>query len=268
MYLLFEVGGTKTRVGFSQDGKNIHGSQVFPTQKDYEQFIPQLKATTTTLSGDNTIKAISGGVPGVLDSRKAILVSAPHLPKWVGKPIKETLQDVFRVPVFLENDAALGGLGEAIFGAGQGKEIVAYLTVGTGIGGARVVGGKIDAKALGFEPGHQVLNDGVEFEDFISGTALEKEYEKPSEEINDPRVWDEAARRLAIGLTNTIVHWSPNIVVLGGGLMQKIPIVLLRPYIRQYLKIFPTPPEIASSKLGDAAGLYGALEYLKQNYHP
>lgn len=266
MYLLFEVGGTKTRIGFSQDGKNLHSSQIIPTPQDFEQFIPKLKEITTVLSKGLSIKAIAGGVPGVLDPKKAVLVSCPHVPRWIGKPLKETLQDIFAVPVFLENEAALGGLGEAVFGAGKGLEIVAYVTVGTGIGGSRIVSGKIDAKAFGFEPGHQVISlEGLEFEQLISGTALEKEHGMPSEQISDPIIWDEAAKRLALGLTNTIVHWSPNILVLGGGLMQKIPLERIRVYIRQYLKIFPTPPELALSKLGELAGLYGALEYIRQN---
>lgn len=265
MYLLFEVGGTKTRIGFSQDGNNIHSSQIIPTPQDFEQFIPKLKEIASTLSGTGTIKALAGGVPGVFDPQKVVLIAAPHIPKWIGKPLRETLQDVFRVPVFLENEVALGGLGEALFGAGKNYEIVSYITVGTGIGGARIVNGRIDAKAFGFEPGHQIVStNGLEFESWISGTALGKEHGVPSEEISDPLIWDEAARRLALGLTNTIVHWSPNILVLGGGLMQKIPIIRLRTYIHKYLKIFPTPPEIALSKLGDLSGLHGALEYLRQ----
>jgi glucokinase len=51
-----------------------------------------------------------------------------------------------------------GGLGEAVFGAGKGREIVVYMTISTGVGGARIVGGKIDASAMGFEPGHQIID--------------------------------------------------------------------------------------------------------------
>lgn len=266
MYLLFEVGGSKTRVGISFDGKNLHSSQIIPTSKDFEQFIPKLKDIATVLSKGLGLKVIAGGFPGVLDPKRAVLVSAPHVPRWVGKPLKETLQAVFGVPTILENDTAFGALGEAIYGAGVGKSIVAYLTVGTGIGGARIVNGKIDAKTFGFEPGHQIISpEGLEFEQWISGTALGEEHGMSSENIEDPRIWDEAAKRLALGLTNTIVHWSPNILILGGGLMQKISLDRVRIYIRQYLKIFPTPPEVTLSKLGELSGLYGALEYLRQN---
>lgn len=265
MYLLFEAGGTKTRIGFSQDGKNLHSSQIIPTAQDLGQFLSNLKDTAIALSGGLRIKSVAGGVAGVLDPKKEVLISAPHIKGWVGKPLREILQNAFRVSTFLENDTSLGGLGEAVFGAGIGRNIVAYLTVGTGIGGARIVGGKIDAKAFSFEPGHQIVNeDGLEFEELISGTALEKEHGQPSEHITDPNVWDEAAKKLSLGLTNTIVHWSPHIVVLGGALMQKIPLERIKTYIRQYLKIFPTPSEIVRSKLGELSGLYGALRFTQQ----
>lgn len=266
MYLVFEVGGTKTRIGFSSDGKILDSSQVLPTKGNFEQFIPLLKDSSTAISGGRPIKACAGGVAGVLDAKREVLINAAHLPNWVGRPLLETLQNVLGVHVFLENDASLGGLGEATSGAGVNKGIVAYLTIGTGIGGTRIVNGKIDDNALGFEPGHQIISpEGLEFEQYISGPTLQREYGKPSEQIDDPTIWDEAAKRLSIGLTNTIVHWSPNIVILGGGLMEKIPLERIRLYLGQRLKIFPAPPEIAKAKLGELSGLHGALEYLRQN---
>lgn len=266
MYLLFEIGGTKTRIGISADGRSIEKSQIIPTPKDFEQFISELKQVAVSLVGTESVKALAGGIAGVLDTEKGVLIKGPHLQGLVDKPLKETLQNVFKASVFLENDATLGGLGEAVFGAGQGKGIVAYITVGTGIGGTRIVNGSIDSKVFGFEPGHQIINpEGLELEDWVSGEALKKEHGISSENIDDPIIWDEAAKRLALGLANTIMHWSPDILILGGGLMQKIPLENLKTYIKEYLKIYPTPPEITLSKLGELSGLWGALEYIRQN---
>lgn len=265
MYLVFEVGGTKTRIGFSSDGRNLESSQILSTPQAFDQFLPILKETATTLSKGQVIKAVCGGLAGVLNGQKTILVNAAHLPGWIGQPIKETLDNSLAL-TFLENDAALGALGEATNGSGVDKTIVAYITIGTGIGGARVVNGKLDNKALGFEPGHQIISpSGLEWEQFISGPALEKEYGKPTDQINDPQIWDEAAKRVALGLANTIMLWSPDIVILGGGLMQKIPLERIRLHLKTYLKVFPTPPEIALSKLDELSGLHGALLYLRQN---
>lgn len=261
MYLLFEVGGTKTRIGFSQDNQNITGSQIIPSSQEFEDFVQKLRKLSP-----GKIDGVSGGLPGVLNEERSLLLASPHLPGWVSKPVKEILSDSFQASVFLENDAALGALGEAVKGAGVGHSIVSYVTIGTGIGGARVVDGKIDKKVLGFEPGHQIIDlGGVEFEQYISGTALAKEFGKPSDQIEDPKVWDEAARRLAIGLNNIILLWSPNILILGGGLMQRISIGRIRFHLSQTVKLFPKLPEIAASRLGELAGIHGSLEYLKQN---
>lgn len=259
MYLLFEVGGTKTRIGFSNDRATLSDSKILSTPKIPAGFLNLLKKEV----GSQKINAIAGGVPGVLNPERSDLISAPHLPEWIGKNLKQSLEKEFHTRVLLENDAALGGLGEATFGAGKDYKIVAYFTIGTGVGGARIVKGKIDVRTLGFEPGHQLINPaGLEFEQYISGTALEKEYGKPSDQIEDQNVWDEAARRVALGLTNSILHWSPEIIVLGGGLMEKISVEAIKENIKQNIKVFPILPEITRAKLGELAGLYGALALL------
>lgn len=266
MYLLFDIGGTKTRIGVSSNGESIDNFQTLPTSRNFEGFLLDFKDTVSSLAGGQSIKACGGGIRGVLDENKTALIYDAILPDWVGKPLKENLQNILKVPVFLENDAALCALGEANKGAGAGHGIVTYITVSTGIGGAKVVDGKLDKQVFGFEPGHQIISlGGMEFEQYISGTALAKEYGIPTEQINDPAAWDEAARRLSIGLNNTILHWSPHIVILGGGLMHRIPIERIRFHLSQTLKLFPKVPEIALSKLGELAGITGALEYLRQN---
>ena len=69
---------------------------------------------------------------------------------------------------YLANDSDLDGLGEATVGAGKGFNIVAYITVSTGIGGVRIVGGKIDVSTYGFEPGHQIIDaDGSIYSEIV-----------------------------------------------------------------------------------------------------
>ena len=106
------------------------------------------------------INAAAGGVPGILNKEKTVLLSAPNLEKWEDVFLKEALEKALDVPVRLENDAALGALGEAVFGAGKDKRIVAYFTVSTGVGGARVTDGRLDEGAFGFEPHRQIV-DGI-----------------------------------------------------------------------------------------------------------
>ena len=266
MYLLFDVGGTSTRIAVSSDKKTFLEPQTFGTPKEFKKGLGIFEKFLADL-GNPKITAVCGGVPGPLDRTRSKITGAPNLSGWTGMPLKSELEKLFKAPVYLENDAALGALGEATVGAGKGKSIVAYLTIGTGVGGARIVHGKIDANVLGFEPGHQFIcfESERDLESYISGTAIEKNYGKRPAEITDPKLWEDIARWLAYGLVNTTVHWSPEIIILGGSVMKMMPLERVRFHFKNLLKISENPPEVVLSKLGDQAGLYGALVLLKQN---
>lgn len=274
MYLVFDIGGTNMRVGVSSDGSIFKDSKIVPTPKDFDQGIQALKQTADELSKGEKIAAAAGGVAGPLDKQNSRLVSSPHLPDWIEKPLKQKLESLIKCPIFLENDSALGGLSEAVLGAGKNHLIVGYVASGTGIGGVRIVNSKIDENSLGFEPGHQIIvPDGKpcncggkgHLESYVGGLNIEKNYHQKAEEINDPKIWDEIAKFLAIGLNNLIVLWSPDIIVLGGSVTKSLPLDKVNSYLKGMLKIFPYPPQIVKAAFGDEAGLYGALEYLKQN---
>lgn len=268
MFLLFDIGGTNTRIAVSVDGKSISKSKIMPTEKDFEKAIENIGQTGSELAGGEKIEKIAGGVAGPLDQEKTMLVASPHIKSWIQKPLKQSLEKLFNTPVILEHDADLAGLAEATLGAGKGYKIVANLTIGTGIASTRIVEGKIDKNTFGFEAGHQIiLVDGNacgcggkgHLEAYVSGSGLWKTYGLKSEKITDPAVWDKTARFLAIGLNNTIVFWSPDIIVLGGSVVQNISLDKVRTYLREVLTIFPKAPQIVTSKLGDSAGLEGAL---------
>jgi predicted NBD/HSP70 family sugar kinase len=274
MYLLFDIGGTNTRLSFSEDGTTFMKPAIFDTPQSFEDGVKMIEEIFKDFAQGHTIKAIAGGVAGPLDSRKTKLVNAPHLPQWVNKPLKTLLQRIFEVPVFLENDTALVGLGEATHGAGREKKIVAYISVSTGVGGVRIVDEKIDVNSMGFEPGHQIIHFGDlmkpkgsygsgPLESYLSGAYLEKKYGVPAHVITDSTVWDKSAVYLAYGLHNIIVHWSPDVVVLGGALMKQIDIKKVEEHLKSICTIFPQLPEIRIASLGKVGGLHGALELLK-----
>lgn len=256
------------RVAVSADGETLGQVEVAATPQDYHQGIALLLELSQKLAGGQPLRALAGGIAGPFSEKKSSLVGSPNLSGWIGQPLRQTLNKEFGVPVYLENDAALAALGEAVKGAGQGYRIVAYLTVSTGVGGARVVNGRLDEKTIGFEPGQQVINmeTNKTLEGYISGTAVAKRFNQPPQEITDPAVWDELARFLAYGLNNTIVHWSPEVVVLGGGMFGTPGIALeaVERYLRQILKIFPEIPPLKKAALGELSGLHGALVYLHQ----
>jgi fructokinase len=165
------------------------------------------------------------------------------------------------------------GLGEATHGAGKDKYIVAYITVSTGIGGCRIENEHITANAMGFEPGHQIIdidgsvcgcNGNGHLEGIVSGAAFQRIHGKPAKDIEDPAIWEKAARDLATGLHNVLVFWSPDCIILGGSLMKRLPLDLVREHLIRITTVFRKPPPIRLSALEDTGGLIGSLVYLKK----
>lgn len=273
MKVLFDIGATQIRVTVSSDNQTISNPVVFPTPPEFNQGITQIQQAATKLSQGQKIEVAAGGIPGPLNKQKDYVSNFPNIADWNNKPLKQNLEQALGTTVFLENDASLVGLGEAIMGAGKGKKIVAYITVSTGVGGTRIVDGKIDRKAGNFEIGHQIIvpNGSMcgcqglgHLEAYLSGTAIERKYHQKPEMIKDGAVWEEMAKYLAIGINNTIVYWSPEMIVLGGGVMKAISLDKTKQYLQEIFTIFPEIPPLELNTLGDSGGLYGALQYLKQ----
>lgn len=276
MYLLFDIGGTKIRLAKSLDGKSFSRPAVIPTPQNFSVGVRALAQLTRQASGGRRVGLICGGVAGRLDG-SGVLWGAPNLPGWVGRPLKHSFKRALGAPLLLENDAALAALGEAVRGAGKGFKIVAYLTFSTGVGGARVVSGRIDHNALGFAPGRQIIdlddssgrgyNPAGDLEGYTSGAALAARYGRPPEKISEPKIWQQWVWYAATGVSNTLRYWSPDAVVLGGSLITKGPRGLLTKINSQVAKHInlPRPPRLLKAALGDFGGLYGALELIKQN---
>lgn len=278
MFVLFDIGGTKTRIAVSKDGQEIFGEPVvFETPLNFEDGLKKISETCAKLSAGEKIKMVAGGIAGPLDKKHEKLVNAPHLPNWIGKPLKAELEKIFDCPVILENDSAIVALGEACFGTGRGKSIVAYITVSTGVGGARIVDGKIDKNIFGFEPGAQIIDldktlaKGTMIgsaEEYLSGTSTQNEFGVKASQMTD-EIWDKLADRLSAVVKNVISFWSPDIVVLGGGMITKkpggIPLERVRENLAQTFKIFPEYSEIKKAELSEIGGLLGALKLIEQN---
>lgn len=269
MYLMFEVGGTKTRIGFSSNGQTIEKSEIISSPADFSIFLNILKEKAQSYG---KIDGIGGGLPVVFDKDRNKIIQCAHLKNWIGVNAKDELEKAFGAPAILDNETSMSALGEALQGAGKDYPIVAYVAVGTGVGGARIVDGQIDKKAFGFEIGHQIIMaDGDQcvcggkghLEAYIGGAYLEKKYGQKGENISDPDIWDEVARNLSIGLYNCSTHWSPDVFVLGGSVMQSIPLEKVKSYLKEFSTIFPQPPEVKLVSLGEQNGIIGALQAIK-----
>ncbi|PIP73849.1 MAG: hypothetical protein COW88_00655 [Candidatus Lloydbacteria bacterium CG22_combo_CG10-13_8_21_14_all_47_15] len=270
-HILFDIGGSKTRVTNTTGTGSFAEPIVIGTIQEFEDGVRALGDTIEKVSGGKPIEGIVGGFPGPKSGHDKMF-RAPNLPSWSDQPLSERLRERFDVPVIVENDASLAALGEASFGFGKGKRSVVYITVSTGVGGGLVVDGKIDESGLyGFEPGWQIIDasgklcDGCEppgyLERYVSGRNVEIRFGKKPYEITDKAFWDEIARYLAYGLYNVMVFWSPEVIVLGGSMFNEIGIAVadVEKHLRALNTIFPDIPELKKTELGDSVTLYGAL---------
>lgn len=273
MFIVFDVGGTKTRIAASTDRKKISEPVIYSTPKSFDEGIEKFVATVKKMTNGERINAIAGGIAGPLDVKKSQLLNAPNIPNWNNKPLKQQLETQLQTRVFLENDTAMWGLGEALIGAGKGKKIVVYMTISTGVGGCRIVDGAIDASTYGFEPGHMIINpDGPEcscggkghLEAYAGGRALERRIGEKPEHIHDYLVWEDIAKYVTMGLLNVCVLWSPQIIILGGSMMKSISLQGIHSNIKKLNTILPELPEITLSTLQEKGGLIGSLAYIEK----
>jgi predicted NBD/HSP70 family sugar kinase len=268
MLALIDIGGTKTRVACARRGEGIGQPIVFETPRDPGQGTARILDAVKSLAGPERVEAVAVGVPGVISRDRRKLVNIPNLPQWNGASLAESFERAFDAAVVLENDTALVGLGEATAGAGRGVSIVAYVTISTGVNGARIVDGVIDRADFGFEIGEQILGVGAEaptWEDLISGKAIARRFGRPPRELGrDHPVWEELAQIAAIGLHNTIAYWSPQRIVVGGSMMKEIGISLdsVRKRLGALRRKNAALPKIVSGALGDHGGLWGGLARL------
>lgn len=266
MYLIFDIGGTFIRCAGVSNGCILRKEKVL-TSKIFSDGMNQCVQLAERVLEKEQLEFVVVGCAGTLDRGKQIIYQIPQLPGWNNGTIASSLRNFFQCDVIVHNDAELAGLGESVYGAGRGKKIVAYMTVSTGVGGARIINGQIDANTWGFEPGHQLIN--VEGEtkrllDSVSGRAIEAEMGIKPEDISDEYFWEKKSKILAIGISNTILFWSPEIVILGGSVSQRISLEIVKKQVERYVGIFSGVPEIVRVGLGDDSGLLGGIALSSQ----
>ncbi len=275
-YIVFDIGGTKTRIATSSDLKKLDEVKSFHTPPTFKAGIKDMVEIIKGMT-DN-VEAMAGGIRGLMNEEHTGITNDGKLTNWAGEDISTALKaELGDVPVFLENDTAIAGVGEAVFGAGEGLEIIAYHTVSTGVGGAKIEDGEIDRAHIGFEPGHQILDidrtilgDEITptLENLVSGSAvMDRMGIEPYDIPQDDVIWDELAGYLGQGLRNTVLYWSPDAIVLGGSMIigdPAIQIDAIRKAASVAMENFEPVPLITAAKLGDEAGLWGGLAILSR----
>lgn len=157
-----DAGGTKLLAGVVEDGGNVVQSVVrtWPPSAERDDVLTRfLTAIEELRTQDADVEAIGVGIPGSLDLARGTVVSSRHLPL-AGFAFRGWLARETGLPVHADNDATLALLAEQRLGAARGAGDVVLLTIGTGVGGGLMVGGRIvrGARGAAGEPGHMTIN--------------------------------------------------------------------------------------------------------------
>lgn len=289
-----DIGGTNTRaLAIGLNGKVIGERIRESSRKDagVEGFVAHIaevikKAIPKDSAGE--LLAVGVGLPGPVNARKGILNHAPNLPGFHNVPMAQMLQDILKVPVYVDNDANCAVFGEHRFGAAQNKDDFLMLTFGTGVGGGVFMDGSIRYGKSGGsgEMGHICLYPGGLpcgcgrkgcFEKYVSaitvlnrakamGANIEAAHEI-YEAFDRGEPWAKdllgtVSTELATTLGTLINIFEPEAIVLGGGLfVQKYESFLA--IVKEKLKkeAFPSALEgfeLLISGVPGNAGLLGA----------
>lgn len=264
--LVFDVGGTKTRIARIRRSRPEEPT-VISTPKTFSGGMRLFASLHNTLLHKQKFDSVTGCIAASLDKQKSKTILSGGVPGWRGKPLRRELEKIFRCPVRIDNDGALVGLGEATHGAGRGYAIVAYMTISTGVGGARIIHKALDSSSFGFEPGKMYISDTTKTWNYLtSGIGILQRFGHRPELLHNKHAWKRVAFEIALGCINVAFMWSPDIIVLGGSVMKSVSLRTLRRVYQARLRNHPFAPDIIRAQLGDFGGLYGAMELARQSF--
>ena len=268
--LACDLGGTRLRTAVVDADGEVTQRRAVPTPKDDPGALVALLRDALAEAGE--IEGVVAGVPGPIDYAAGAPTMLVNLPAWEGYVSAPRLSSGLGLDVLLANDADLAALGEHRFGAGMGFDDVAYVTVSTGVGAGVVLGGRLVRGRLSLaELGHTVIDRHAmeTVEDLGSGTALGRMAGENAASVSARAqegdaeaagLFREAAEALAVGVFNLVHLFSPQVVVIGGGMSQAGDL-LLGP-VREMLEKRPgSRVSVVRAATGDDAGLKGAAAY-------
>ncbi len=266
MYLLIDVGGTKTLIAIAnKNGKVLH-SLKFPTISEQKLFTKNLIQQIRSNFALSDIEAIGVAMPGII--KRNIAIEMGNLP-WKNFDLAKILKKEFGANTYIENDANLAALAEAQKQSGRSI----YLTFSTGIGGGVVDDGKLSNGHKDFEPGHKIyqLNgETAEWEDLAAAKTFHDKYNKNVEDIIEDSFWNiEVPEAIAVGLIPIIKSLKPDRIIFGGPIGFELN--RYRAPLRKILKdnLGKTSiPRLFTAKYGSFSVIQGCYLYAKaKNTH-
>lgn len=286
-----DIGGTRLRAALVDRAGTVLARAETPTAatEGPAAVIAQIVRLVEQVGRGTTGEGIAGaGVssPGPIDTVRGLALGVPTLKGWSGVPIADMIAGALRLPVTLENDGIAAANGEWRFGAGKGLTDFVYVTVSTGIGGGIVSGGKLMHGRMGMAGhiGHMTIVIGGEscscgnagcWEAYASGTAFTRRIGRSRAAARDPasvlaavRSGDPQAAELVaehgdylgVGIASLLHLFSPQAVILGGGLSNGLDLML--PAIDRRIQLNAMPAfrdiPVIRAGLGENSGLIGA----------
>lgn len=305
-----DIGGTTVKLGLFDTEGNLLDKWEIPTRteesgsfilpdiaKDIQRKIEEKQISKEMVVG------VGVGAPGPIDNQ-GVVHRAVNL-GWGVFSIKDTLEEILKVPVMAGNDANVAALGEMWKGGGQGSSNLIVVTLGTGVGGGIIVDGKIltGVTGAGGEIGHIHVEDNESetcgcgnvgcLEQYASATGITrlanrklKESEKESVlrggEVSAKTVFDavKAGDALAIEVAEEFGKYlgnclaaiagvvNPEAIVLGGGVSKagEILINYIKPYYEKNVFHGSRNVKFSLATLGNDAGIYGAAKLVLDTF--
>ena len=261
-----DLGGTNVKWAILEDGLELVGNGTKQThgERGPEQVVLRLaEIGQQAIAALGPVDSVGIGVPGLYDRANGTARFMTNLPgEWAGVPVAAPVSAELGVPVDLINDARAFALAEATLGAGRGYDTVACYTLGTGVGGGIVVGGRLHEGLDGQagELGHQTVDSSADAPVCGCGNrgCAEAVYRSERQRPDGPD-WNRVAEALGIAVANTVLTLTPERIVIGGGVARVGETLLgpLRRVVAARVRVAPIG-EIVAAELGPAAGAIGA----------
>ncbi|WP_418040863.1 ROK family protein [Paenibacillus xylanilyticus] len=276
-----EAGGTKFVCGIGNEQGHMEEWCSFPTEH------PEITlAKVSDYFRDKGVEAIGIGSFGPidlkLDSPTYGYITTTPKSEWENCNVVGILKRESPVPFGWDTDVNAAALGEVTWGAAQGLDNCVYYTIGTGVGVGLIAGGKRIHGLLHPEGGHIRTRrhpqdhfaglckyHGDCLEGLAAGPAIEARWQTPGSELpTDHLAWEMESYYIAESITTSILLHSPQMIILGGGVMQQMHLFpMIREQVIHNLHGYVNVPEllqhidqyIVPPGLGQHAGLYGAL---------
>jgi len=257
MVIGVDLGGTNIRAGIQHEGNVISPKkELFNTKRPLQETLSQLIEFIRPLVQDD-VKGIGIGVPSVVDVEKGIVFNVVNIPSWKQVPLKDILEDEFRIPVRVNNDVNCFILGEHQFGLVKDFKNVVGVSSGTALGCGIIInnqlftGNNCGAGEIGLlhylDHNIEYYASGNFFKVFFNTTAEEAYRAAVNRDIAALGYWREFGNHLAEALKSVIYAYDPEAIVLGGSLSKAY--AFFNDAMRASLQNFAYPESIKRLKI-------------------